>query len=80
MAKRRVKIQRPIVSNDPDAPWLMYFEDGNSPNIVVADKDVPENIKKAMGKNYKIYVKGKLDIINGIFIFTDEDVKNAELI
>lgn len=51
-----VKVQRPIFSSDPNAPWLIYAE-GARLLRQVPDKDIPEDIKRQMGDSYKGFFK-----------------------
>lgn len=48
------KIQRPLATNDPDSPWLLYTED-SSVMIFVPDREVPEEVRKIVGQRPKAY-------------------------
>ena len=54
-----VKVQRPIVSNDPREPWLVYNRDKTVVKHVPA-KDVPSNVKSQMGDKLKAHFLAKI--------------------
>jgi len=57
-----LKVQRPIVTNDPDAPWMLY--DGAHKNTAfVKQADVPEQLRSAMGTGHKLFIE--VEVIDG---------------
>jgi hypothetical protein len=59
-----VKVQRPIMTNDPDQPWLMY--DRERKHVTeVPDAIVPAYVKTAMREDYKAYFVGAWSSIVG---------------
>ncbi len=59
-----VKVQRPIVTNDPDAPWLMYDEKREH-MTQVPDRLIPTYVRDAVGKDLKAYFVGAWSSIVG---------------
>ena len=59
-----VKVQRPIVSNDPDDPWLIY-DKARKHECEVPDAAIPKHVRKAMGSDFKAYFKGTWSSIVG---------------
>lgn len=49
-----VKVQRPLATNDPSAPWLIYDE-ARSFYQMVPEAEVPASVKEAMGDDAKGY-------------------------
>ena len=49
-----VKVQRPISTNDPRQPWLIYNRSGKR-MVHIADTDVPPRIRVATRGNSKAY-------------------------
>ena len=52
-----VKIQRPIITNDPRAPWLLYGQ-GHSNMVEVPAKLVPSEIVHQMGEAFHAHFWG----------------------
>ena len=59
-----VKVQRPIMSNDPDDPWLIYDKARKHMTQVPA-RAIQQSIKSAMGQDYKAFFKGAWSSIVG---------------
>ena len=59
-----VKVQRPISTNDPRAPWLIYDKDRKhveqKPSAAIR-----KDIRKAMGSDFKGYFKGAWSSVVG---------------
>lgn len=49
-----VKVQKYLMGNDPDRPWLIYNEDRTT-EFQVPEKQVFAQLKKQMGHDYKGY-------------------------
>ena len=45
-----MKIQRPLSSNDPSLPWLIYSKDRKR-QFTMADKLIPSNVRKHIEAN-----------------------------
>ena len=59
-----VKVQRPIMTNDPSAPWLIY--DAARKHVTeVPEMAIPQHIRAAMGDDYKAYFVGAWSSIVG---------------
>lgn len=59
-----VKVQRPIVSNDPRNPWLIYNKE-RSHVTEVPDAAIPTYVKAAMRGDMKAYFIGAWSSIVG---------------
>lgn len=58
-----VKVQKPLMSTEHDAPWLIY----DRFKTVIAKtpgSQIPEDIKKWMGNDYKAYFDATLTLGN----------------
>ena len=64
MKKEIIKVQCPIMTNDPDAPWLVYAKHHRNQEAISAN-EVPERVKEAMRGDYKAYFEGKYDRLTG---------------
>lgn len=69
----RVKIQRPIVTMDPDAPWMLY--DSFEHTQYIDDRKVDPKIRRAMGEYYKIYARGIWVPLTRSFLFNDKNLQ-----
>ncbi len=69
-----VKVQRPLFSNDPGMPWLMY-DQFRARQVQVPDYEIPEPIKIALKSRPKAYFKGSWNPI-GNFWMLGEIVKD----
>lgn len=59
-----VKVQRPIMTSDPDAPWLIY--DAERLHVTeVPSAVIPAYVKTAMGDDFKAYFVGAWSSIVG---------------
>ena len=64
MSVEIVKVQRPIATTDPDAPWLIY--DRASKHVEHRpDRMVRREIKDKMGGAYKAFFRGAWSSIVG---------------
>ena len=54
------KIQRPLMSTDPNTPWLVYDKKKNY-ILHIPESEVSHELKAMMGKHHKIYVKAHLE-------------------
>lgn len=52
--KAIVKVQRPVRTNDPQSPWLVYDESRKRQSQHPA-ATIPKYIKDAMGSDYKAF-------------------------
>ncbi len=59
-----VKVQRPILTTDPNAPWLIYDE-ARKHVTEVPEAVIPAYVKKAMGDDFKAYFVGAWSSIVG---------------
>lgn len=59
MTRQIVKLQRPLSTNEPDVPWLLYGE-GRTNHVLIPDSMVPQEVKDAMGDRAKRYYYGRL--------------------
>lgn len=59
-----VKVQRPIMTTAPAAPWLIY-DAGRKHVTEVPDMAIPANVKDAMGDDFKGYFIGAWSSIVG---------------
>lgn len=59
-----VKVQRPISTNDPAAPWLIY-DRARKHAVSVPAKVIPAHVVKAMGDDYKAFFVGAWSSIVG---------------
>ena len=59
-----VKVQRPIATNDPNIPWLVYAK-GHKKTQQVRQAYITEQTKKAMGKDLKAYFNAEWNDVSG---------------
>lgn len=52
-----VKVQRPVRTNDPQAPWMIY-DASRKRQSQTPDASIPKHVKDAMGGDYKAFFKG----------------------
>ena len=52
-----VKVQRPIMTNDAAAPWLIYDRERKHEESVPGHL-IPSHVRKAMGDDFKAYFRG----------------------
>ena len=50
-----LKVQRPLYSTDPDEHWLFY-DVRRRVYLWTAAKNITDDLKRAMGDEYKIYI------------------------
>jgi hypothetical protein len=50
MARIILKIQKPISTNDPNSPWLLYSKDRKR-QFTMADKLLPQNVRANIEKH-----------------------------
>ena len=59
-----VKVQRPFMTSDPDAPWLIY--DAKRKHVThVPEMIIPKEVKDAMGDDFKAYFIGAWSSVVG---------------
>ena len=59
MTRQIVKLQRPLSSNEPDVPWLIYGK-GRTNMATIPDSMIPAEVRAAMGDKAKRYYYGRL--------------------
>jgi hypothetical protein len=59
-----VKVQRPVKTNDPTEPWLIYDRRRNH-EVMVPAAAIPEHVKKALGDDFKGYFTGAWSSVVG---------------
>jgi hypothetical protein len=59
-----VKVQRPISTNDPDEPWLIYDKARKHQTNVPA-RLIPAHVREAMGGDFKAFFTGAWSSIVG---------------
>lgn len=59
-----VKVQRPMVSNDPRNAWLVYAH-GRKRVQEIPQLSVPHHVVKKMGNDYKAYFNATWDEASG---------------
>ena len=59
-----VKVQRPIMTNDDQQPWLIYDRKRKHRTIVPAGA-IPAHVKKALGGDFKGYFTGAWSSVVG---------------
>lgn len=65
-----LKIQKPVTTNDPNIPWLVYNQT-RSMLFYLSEKDVNAKIKQYMDQKFKIFVS--VDLM-------DNKLDSAELV
>lgn len=59
-----LKVQRPVVSTDPDRPWLLYSEE-RATKVVMPEAHVSPELLAAMGERHKVYVRATVSAAGG---------------
>jgi len=59
-----VKVQRPVTTNDPTAPWLIYDKERKHVQQRPAHLIV-NHVKEMMGNDYKMYCMGAWSSVVG---------------
>lgn len=59
-----VKVQRPLITNDLNAPWLIYDE-SRKRTQQLPDKVVPDRVKKAMKGDFKAFFNAEWSSVVG---------------
>jgi hypothetical protein len=60
VTEQLVKVQRPLSTNDPEAPWLLYGK-GRANTAMIPQRLVPDAIKQAMNGQAKAFFWGSLE-------------------
>lgn len=48
------KVQRPVATNDPTVPWLVYNKD-RSVEVTIPDEKITKFVRDRMGGDYKAF-------------------------
>ncbi len=59
-----LKVQRPVMTNDPDVSWLFYSADRRI-EFECPQDDVAPRVVAAMGDDYKMYMNAYIDFNEG---------------
>ena len=59
-----VKVQRPIATNDPNVPWLIYAK-GHKKTQQVRQAYITEQVKKDMKGDFKAYFNAVWSDVSG---------------
>lgn len=69
-----LKVQRPLATNDADAPWLFYDEIRYN-FLAIADHRIPKALKDLMGDSFKCYISIKPEDYDDFFETLENAVK-----
>lgn len=61
-----VKIQKPLMTNDPNRPWRVYDQDRHF-DVTIPEAQIPKRIRKHMQYISKAYYKAELTYQGWVF-------------